>query len=281
MRTVIDSKKPIWITLAAALIFHILLLSIQASRRVETGILRSWLIDSQGPMEKIVDVGIQGVENIWSGYIGLIHVRRDNEKLRSENDHLRIELSQKEEEVLELARLRQLMNLQSPDMGKTVVARIIGKDPSGGGQTITIDKGIHSGIQRDSAVMTRDGVVGRVIYPGKLFSVVQLIVDSQSAVGFVVRSSRRLGILKGNGSSELEMEYIDDDNDIKPGDELITSGQDQIYPKGLSLGVVLSVKPGSGSFKAVRIRPSVNLSHLEEVLCITQHLAEVPAGAAP
>jgi hypothetical protein len=68
------------------------------------------------------------------------------------------------------------------------------------------------------------------------------------------------------------MEYIDDDNDIKQGDELITSGQDQIYPKGISLGVVISVKPGTGSFKAVRIRPSVNFSHLEEVLCITERL---------
>jgi len=281
MRTDIASKKPIWITLAIALVFHTLLLSIQTSRRFDTSILRSWLIDSQGPLEKIVDVGIEGIENIWNGYIGLIHVRRDNQILLSENDRLRIELERREEEGLELARLRQLLDLQASGMGKTVMARIIGKDPSTSSQTLTIDKGSHRGIQRDSTVITRDGVVGRVIFVGKLFSVVQLIVDSQSAVGFVVKSSRRLGILKGNGSSELEMEYIDDDNDIKQGDELITSGQDQIYPKGLSLGVVISVKPGSGSFKAVRIRPSVNFSHLEEVLCMTEHVSEVPVGAAP
>jgi rod shape-determining protein MreC len=278
MRTVIASKKPIWITLAIALAFHTLLLSIQANKRFDTGILRGWLIDSQGPMEKIVDVGVEGVENIWNGYIGLIHVRRDNVKLLADNDRLRLELAQREEEVHELARLRQLLDLKSTRIGKNVIARIVGKDPSGARQTIMIDKGSHSGIQRDSTVMTRDGVVGRVIYPGKLFATVQLIVDSQSAVGFIVRSSRRLGILRGTGGSELEMEYIDDDNDIKQGDELITSGQDQIYPKGLSLGTVISVKPGRGSFKAVRIRPSVNFSHLEEVVCMTERLPEVPEG---
>jgi rod shape-determining protein MreC len=281
MRTDIASKKPIWITLAIALVFHTLLLSIQTNRRFNTSILRAWLIDSQGPLEKIVDVGIEGIENIWNGYIGLIHVRRDNQKLLSDNDRLRIELAKREEEGLELARLRQLMDLQPSGIGKSIVARIIGKDPSTGSQSLTIDKGSHSGVQRDSTIITRDGLVGRVIFAGKLFSTVQLIVDSQSAVGFVVRSSRRLGILKGNGSSELEMEYIDDDNDIKQGDELITSGQDQIYPKGISLGVVISVKPGTGSFKAVRIRPSVNFTHLEEVLCMTEHVSEVSVGATP
>ena len=88
--------------------------------------------------------------------------------------------------------------------------------------------------------------MGRVISSSNYFSVVQLIVDSQSAVGFIVRSSRRLGILKGTGGAELEMEYIDDDNDIKQGDELITSGQDQIYPKGLPVGVVHVGRPAPG-----------------------------------
>ena len=113
MRTVIASKKPIWITLAIALAFHTLLLSIQANKRFDTGILRGWLIDSQGPMEKIVDVGVEGVENIWNGYIGLIHVRRDNVKLLADNDRLRLELAQREEEVHELARLRQFLRCGS------------------------------------------------------------------------------------------------------------------------------------------------------------------------
>ena len=283
MRTVIASKKPAWITLAVALVFHTLLLSAQTSQRFDTSFLRRWLLATLGPFEKVVDASVEGVESIWSGYIGLIHVRRDNEMLLAENGKLRMELSQKTEEVHEVGRLRELMGLQATPIGKTVAARVIGKDPSQAGLNLTIDKGLRSGVTKDSTVITRDGVVGRVIISTDSYSVVQLIVDSQSAVGFIVRSSRRLGILKGTGGAELAMEYIDDDNDIKQGDELITSGQDQIYPKGIPLGVVISVGPRQGNFKAVRIRPSVNFGRLEEVLCMTEHLPEVPvpAGQTP
>ena len=134
---------------------------------------------------------------------------------------------------------------------------------------------------RDSTVLTSEGVVGRAIYVGNDFSIIQLILDSQSAVGFVVRSSRKLGIMKGSGSQALELEYIEDDNEIKQGDELLTSGQDQIYPKGLSLGFVVYVGPRQGNFKIVRIRPSVNFAKLEEVLCMTDRVPEASIGQAP
>ena len=280
MRTVIASKKPAWITLAVALVIHTLLLSAQTSKQFDTSFVRKWLLASLGPFEKIVDASVEGIENVWSGYIGLIHVHRDNETLIAENARLRMEGIQKAEDALELARLRQMMALQATPIGKTVVARVIGKGPTQGGLSLTIDKGTKSGISRDSTIITHDGVVGRVIDSTASYSVVQLITDSQSAVGFIVRSSRRLGILKGTGGAELEMAFIDDDNDIKQGDELITSGQDRIYPKGLPLGVVLSVGPAQGNFKVVRIRPSVNFGRLEEVLCMTEHLPEVETGQA-
>ena len=267
--------------MAVALVFHTLLLSIQTNKRIDTSFVRVALLDSLGPMEKLVDFSVEGVENIWSGYIGLIRTHRDNLRLQSENDQLKLEVARREEAILENTRLHQLMDLQGTGVGKTVVARIIGKAPTLAGQTLTIDKGLHNGLQRDSTVITPDGVVGRVISAGDFNSVVQLIVDSQSSVGFIVRSSRRLGVLKGNGGSELEMEFIDDDNDIKMGDELITSGQDQIYPKGLSLGVVNYVGPRQGNFKIVRIHPSVNFGRLEEVSVMTEHLAEVPQGQTP
>ena len=80
MRTVIASKKPAWITLAVALVFHTLLLSVQTNKRFDTSFVRVWLLDSLGPFEKVVDVSVEGVENIWTGYIGLIHVHRDNQR---------------------------------------------------------------------------------------------------------------------------------------------------------------------------------------------------------
>jgi rod shape-determining protein MreC len=82
--------------------------------------------------------------------------------------------------------------------------------------------------------------------------------------------------VKGIGSRELELDYIDDDNEIKEGDDLITSGLDRIYPKGIPLGTVTSVGPRRGLIKYVTIRPHADLGRLEEVLCVVEHPPEIP-----
>jgi rod shape-determining protein MreC len=281
MRITLPSKKPAWIALAILLAFHTLLLSIQTNKRFDTSFVRVWLLDSLGPVEKVVDLGAGGIEKVWGGYFALVGEHRENLRLHSENDSLQLELSKRQEDALELTRLHKLLDMRSNISGGTIAARIIGRSPASGSQTLTIDRGRSSGIVRDSTVLTAEGVVGRAIAVGNDYSTIQLILDSQSAVGFMDRSSRKLGILKGTGGVTLEMEYIEDDNEIKQGDELITSGQDQIYPKGLSLGFVEYVGPRQGNFKIVRIRPSVNFGKLEEVLCMTDRAPEVSIGQTP
>jgi rod shape-determining protein MreC len=171
------------------------------------------------------------------------------------------------EDILESQRLRALLSLRDSGIGRTVVARVIGRDPARN-QTVTIDKGTAHGLTRDSAILTPAGVVGRVIHPSNFFSVVQLILDDQSAVGIMLESSRRQGIVKGTGSAMLELDYIDDDNDLKEGDVLLTSGLDRVYPKGLPVGVIQSIGARRGLLKAVAIRPSADLGRLEEVICV-------------
>ena len=127
-------------------------------------------------------------------------------------------------------------------------------------------------MKTDSAVITPAGVVGRVIQTSNFFSIVQLIVDSQSAVGVLVESTRRQGIVRGTGGRDLDLDYIDDDNDLKQGDMFLTSGLDRIYPKGLPLGVITSIGPRRGLLKTVTIRPSADLGRLEEVICVIQQI---------
>src|SRR5688500_16468608 len=200
----VASKKPAWITLISALLVHTVLISLQTSQRIDTGFVRVWLLDSLAPMEKLVDMTLGGSGNIWSRYIALIGVHDENARLRADIDQLRMDLARSREEVLEAERLRGLLELQqSAAFGKTVVARVIGRAPSPGNHTLTIDKGLSHGLQADSAVFTPEGVVGRVIYSANFYSVVQLIIDSQSAVGIMVQSSRQQGIIKGNGGQLL------------------------------------------------------------------------------
>ena len=272
-----------WITLASALLVHTLLISLQTSQRMDTGFVRIWLLDSLAPLEKLVDMTLGGTVNIWSRYIGLIGLHDENAKLRGEVDQLRMEKARLNEEVLEAQRLRRLAGLQDAGYGKTVVARIIGRAPSPVQQTLTIDKGLSQGVQPDSAVMTPDGIVGRVIYSANFYSVVQLIIDSQSAVGIMVQSTRQQGIIKGTGGQQLELDYIDDDSELKEGDELLTSGMDRVYPKGLPAGVIISVGPRRGLFKTLTIQPKANLGRLEEVICLIERPPKItdPTGEPP
>ena len=184
---------------------------------------------------------------------------------------MQLQIAQQREAVLEAQRVRALVALQDSGIGKSVIARVIGRSTARS-QTVTIDKGTAHGLKPDTAVMTPSGIVGRVIHSSNFFSIVQLVVDSQSAVGVILQTTRRQGIVRGMGGRDLDLDFIDDDNDLKVGDIFLTSGQDRIYPRGLPVGVITSIgsrRPG-GLLKTVQIRPSADLGRLEEVLCITE-----------
>jgi rod shape-determining protein MreC len=269
-RIVVTSNKPIWLTLAVALVIHIGLISVQGRRRIDTSFVRTWLMDSLAPMEKLVDRSLYGVTHVWERYFALIGLHDENQRLTARLNELEMQMQQQREEVLEARRLREMLTLQELGLGKTIVARVIGRDPARSQQTVTIDKGLSHGVRPDSAVITAAGIVGRVIHSSNFFSIVQLIVDSQSAIGVMQESTRRLGVLKGTGARFLELEYIDDDTDLKEAEKFLTSGQDRVYPKGLPVGVIISVGPRRGLFKTVQIRPAADLGRLEEVLLVPE-----------
>ena len=269
-RIVTASKRPIWIALTVALIIHTGLISLQGRHRIDTSFVRVWLVDSLAPLEKLADRSMFGVGYLWDRYVALIGVHDENERLKRENDELKMQIVQQREAILESKRVLALAGLQESGIGKSIVARVIGRDPARS-QTVTIDKGTVHGVKPDTAVITASGVVGRVIHSSNFFSIVQLIIDSQSAVGVLLESSRRQGIVRGTGARDLDLDYIDDDNDLKDGDRFLTSGADRIYPKGLPVGVITSVSAQRrGLLKAVQIRPTADLGRLEEVLCIIE-----------
>jgi rod shape-determining protein MreC len=273
-RIVAASSKSTWIALAIAMAIQTGLISIQARRRINTGFVRVWILDTLAPMEKLVDRSTYAFRYVWDGYIGLIGVHNENQRLRHQVDELQMQLQKNHEDVLELQRLRALLSFPVSNLGKTIVARVIGRDPARN-QTVTIDKGAAHGVRPDAAVITPAGAVGRVIQTSNFFSIVQLIIDSQSAVGVLLESTRRQGVVRGTGGGDLDLDYIDDDNDLKQGDVFLTSGLDRIYPKGLPVGVITSIGPRRGLLKTVQIRPSADLGHLEEVICVIQQAQEI------
>ena len=273
-RIVVASKKPVWIALTVALVIHIALISLQGHRRIDTGFIRVWVLDSLAPLEKLADRLLFGARQAWDRYIVLVGVHEENLRLKRENDELRMQVIQQQEAIAEAERIRAMAGFKPSGIGKPLIARVIARDPARS-QTITIDKGRVHGLRPDIAVITPAGVVGRVIQSSNFFSIVQLIIDSQSAVGVMLQSTRRQGILKGTGGPDLDLDYIDDDNDLKEGDMFLTSGGDRIYPKGMPVGVITSVGARRGLLKVVRVRPSADLGRLEEVMCVIERQEKV------
>jgi len=267
---VLPAKRPVLIALGSSLLFHILLLSLQSNHGAVPGFMRLWLLDALVPLERLADYGVRGVHGVWSGYVGLVNVRAENQRLLAENDRLKMELRNNVEAIKEADRLRQLYGLSDTGIGKFVVARVVGRDTSRSLQSVTIDKGLANGVKLNASVITPEGVVGRVMSVGNLSAVVQLITDSQSEIAALLRETRVQAVFKGTGGRDLELDYIDNDADISEGNELITSGLDRIHPKGLPLGKVTSVGPRRGLFKVILARPVVDLRRLEDVLVIPE-----------
>jgi rod shape-determining protein MreC len=120
------------------------------------------------------------------------------------------------------------------------------------------------------AVITPAGIVGKILRAYPTTAQVLEITDQTSGVGATLVKSRLQGILKGQPGGDPRLAYIMSDETIAPGEEVITSGGDRIFPKGLPIGKVVSASPGKDLFLNVSVTPSANLNRLEEVLVITK-----------
>src|SRR5215831_9901035 len=120
-RIVVESKKPVWIVLTIALVVHTGLISLQGRHRLDTSFVRVWILDSLAPMEKLVDRSSFSVHYVWSHYIELIGLRDENQRLKQENDQLRMQIATEHEAVLEAQRVQALAGLKDLGIGKTIV----------------------------------------------------------------------------------------------------------------------------------------------------------------
>jgi len=166
--------------------------------------------------------------------------------------------------------LQSLLAFKEQFISKTVAAQVIGSSGSDLSRSIYIDKGENAGLKADMAVITAGGIVGKVwlVYPST--SLVLMINDQSSGVGVFLEKSRLQGVLRGTPNGELILERVMNDEQVAAGDTVMSSGGDQIFPKGLPVGTVSNVGPGREMFLSVKVNPAADLSRLEEVLVVTE-----------
>src|SRR5208283_4925789 len=272
MDTILGRYKNL-IVLAAILFAQIIALAMQVRRPTaegETRLIRLWATAAVTPFEKAVVHSQKWVHDTWDGYIYLRHVDQENQQLRAEIDRMKLEQARLREDATMARRIQTLLAFKEQYIDSTVAAQVIGTSGSEQSRVLYIDKGSKDGIKPDMAVITPTGIVGKIVqvFPGS--SQVLPINDQLSGVGAALKDMRLQGILKGAPNGTTSLLYIMSDEPVKPGQEVITSGGDRIFPKGLLIGTVASVDPGKDLFLNIRVIPSARLDRLEEVLVVTK-----------
>ncbi len=280
-----------FLVLLALLLAQIIGLAVQV-RRTEAGrstldpqdapgvrLIRLWADALVTPPELLFHGSRQNAANLWQNYLDLRHVRQQNQDLQKAIDRMRLEQAELLEDAREGTRLEALMGFQQRYVYKTLAAQVIGSSGSDSSRVFYIDKGSAEGLTRDMAVMTPDGIVGKVrdVFPHT--AQVLAINDPTSGAGVILETTRIRGILRGNAQGRLQVVGILADERIHPGEKVLTAGGDLIFPRGLPVGVVEGVAPDpdQDSFIDVILKPAAHLDRLDEVLVITSTEPRFPA----
>ena len=271
------------LVLLALLLIQVIGLAVQvrrtdAGRRTLDGVdssgvrlIRLWANAIVSPVERIVEYSKTGVGGFWGSYIDLRHVRQKNRDLEDTVDRLRLEQAALLEDARQGQRLQAMLGFEQKYLYKTLPAQIIGSSGSEQSHVFYIDKGKVDGLARDMAVISSDGIVGKIreVFPRS--AQVLVINDQTSGAGVILETTRVRGILRGNADGRPQIVGILSDQRIKPGENVLTAGGDQIFPRGLPVGVVEKVvnDPDRDGFIIIVIQPAAHLDRLDEVLVIT------------
>ena len=216
------------------------------------------------------------VDRGWALITEIGRLRTENRRLAAEVARLREENAQFQDAAQEAQRLRSLMAVRQQSF-RTVSARVIGRDPSHWFNTLLIDRGPRDGVRRNDPVVTSEGLVGHVIEASGGWARVLLVLDPRSAIGVLVGRSRDAGVAEGQGQPMLRVKYLSRDAEIQPGDQVVTAGLGEIYPRGLVVGTVVDVSRGEGDlFREALVRPAADLNHLEEMVILVAEGSQAP-----
>jgi len=286
------------IVLLAALLLQVIGLAVQVRRPVAEAanaaggpavhvtkdgggvlLIRLWAVSLVTPVERLIHGSGEGLNGLWNDYIDLRHTREQNKQLQQTIDRLRLEQAELHEDAVQGQRLQALLKFRENYAYQTEPAQVIGTSGSSQSRILYLDKGSADGLAPDMAVITGEGIVGKVrdVFPHT--AQVLMINDQTSGAGVVLATTRIRGILRGNTAGQPQVINILADQRIQKGEPVLTAGGDQIFPRGLPVGTVESVQrdPERGSFINVIIKPAADLQHLDEVLVITSLDAHLSA----
>lgn len=260
--------------LGALVIVHLVVIS----RQVDTGgglsLLEKTVLAVLHPFQIAVARSMGGLSSVWNDWLDLRSVHAENQRLRASLVALDAQLQERQHAALEAQRLRALLALRDQLPPPALAARVVARAGLPWFRTLVIDKGSESGVALNAPVVGAAGLVGRVIAVAPGASKVQTLLDQHAGVGVLVERSRVGGVVSGQlGNADaaaplLTLKYVPARADVVVGDVVLTSGFDRVFPKGLRVGQVSFVQPGSGLFQEILVTPATAFERIEELLVL-------------
>lgn len=252
---------------AVGLVFIVLLsLSLPASSTLKIS-----LTEVLAPVQGVVHIFFQKLGGVVEGIGRVIRAARVNRELEERLNFLSREVIRLREVERENKALRSLLEFETKEPYAGIAARVIGRDIQHWNQSILINRGGAEGVKKDAAVVSPQGVVGKVIEVAPHISRVLLIVDRNSRVGGVIQTSRLTGIVEGLDSGTCVIKYLPRRTTVEPGEIVLTSGLGQVYPPGLLIGTITRVSAEKfGLYQYADLEPATDFDRLEQVMVLTR-----------
>jgi rod shape-determining protein MreC len=255
--------------LVLLLLGQLLLLAYQVKTGQDVRLIRVWAVTAVTPLARTLEAGRSGTAAFFGDYFALRQAKEENSRLREENGRLKLETQFLKNELATADRVKSLEAFVHQTQSRTIAARVIGTGTGLNSRVVYVDRGSASGVQKSMAVITPDGIVGKVIASYPTASLVMLVTEQGFAAGVVSAKGRVRGVLRGQGSSNCIVDHVQNEEKVEAGEWFYTSGDDRIFPKGLPAGQVTVVRDGRQG-KEIILSPSGMKYGVEEVLIVLE-----------
>jgi rod shape-determining protein MreC len=255
--------------LLVVILAQLVLLAFQVKSNEDVRLVRVWAVTAVTPLAKVMEFVRENTIGVAMNYFVLVNVRSENHRMKDELGRLKMENQFLRTELQTADRAQALKAFQSRTPSRTIPARIIGTGTGTNSRVVFVDQGSGAGVMRGMAVVTPDGIVGKVLASFPTASQVLLITDPTFAAGVISEKNRVHGTLRGMGQSKCNVDYVQNEEKVEPGEMFYTSGDDRIFPKGMPVGKVTVARQGK-TFKEIFVVPSGFQQGLEEVLIVVE-----------
>ncbi|MCI5072115.1 rod shape-determining protein MreC [bacterium] len=261
-------NKPLRIVIAIFLVSYlgIQIISVGIQKKQSLGFIERSIVFISLPLQKAAEHIVDKIGSTFKYYVFLTQTAKQNDELKKKINRLQAKIKKNDELLLEAERLRALLNIQPLRDYVVLGARRVALGASPNQRMIRLAKGRAYGVEKGMPVVHSKGLVGLVLQSSIRHSDILVLSDKTSVVDVINQRTRRRALLRGYKIDQLKSEYFPATEDIKVGDIFITSGLDDVYPKGLPIGFVSQVQERNDDlFLDVYVKTYVDYFHIEEV----------------